>query len=469
MREGVIRSFGHLSRYPSAWLLIAAAIGLAPGAAGAQPPDVVQSDSHGNTAAGSTALLTLTTGSLNTAMGAAAALEDNSGKQNTAVGEEALENNSTGSYNTAVGTQALQGFTNASASYNTAIGNGALRYNQNGSNNTATGTNALYNNGSGTENTADGVYALNNNYEGNENSATGAYALNHNTNGSHNTANGAGALISNTTGNYNTAVGDSALDSNNGARNTAAGAGALEFNTTGSNNTAFGYEALDGNTTGANNVAIGYSALLALKNGNNNVALGINAGKLTTSGSHNIYIGHPGINGTENTVIRIGAGQTRTFIAGIKGVPLSGSAVVITAAGQLGVVASSARYKQDIRSLDDMTEKLSQLRPVSFQYKAEPGATHYGLIAEEVDKVMPDLVVRDEENRPESIQYQELIPLLLRQWQAQWAERERAREIIAQLQTLTARQATELAELRRTVMTRLAMRGANIGEDAAGR
>jgi len=128
---------------------------------------------------------------------------------------------------------------------------------------------------------------------------------------------------------------------------------------------------------------------------------------------------------------------------------LSGANVVITSSGRLGVVASSARYKQDIRPLADLSEKLAQLRPVSFTYKTEPGATHYGLIAEEVDKVMPELVVRDEQNRPESVQYLELIPLLLSERQEMQAELRQQRELIEQ-------QAEALAVLQRSFDARVA-------------
>jgi hypothetical protein len=113
------------------------------------------------------------------------------------------------------------------------------------------------------------------------------------------------------------------------------------------------------------------------------------------------------------------------------------------------VVASSSRYKQNIRTLDDASGKLSRLRPVSYRYKTEPEATHYGLIAEEVDKVMPELVVRDEKNRPETVQYHELIPLLLQQWKAQQVENGQLRELIERQQARLDRQAAELAELRR--------------------
>jgi len=154
-------------------------------------------------------------------------------------------------------------------------------------------------------------------------------------------------------------------------------------------NTAFGDHALSANVAGIYKVAVGASALAAI-NGNNNIALGTLAGKNITSGSTNIYIGHQGINGSESKVIRIGQGQTKTFIAGIAGKALSSAAVVVKSNGQLGVVASSACYKQDIRTLSDASSKLAQLRPVSYRYKTEPQATHYGLIAEEVDKVIPE-------------------------------------------------------------------------------
>jgi hypothetical protein len=252
-----------------------------------------------------------------------------------------------------------------------------------------------------------------------------------------NTATGASALLFNTTGRYNTAT----------------GVGTLYSNTTGGYNTASGYTALYANTTGTNNVAVGASALFTI-NGSNNIALGYKAGINTTAGNNNIYIGHPGVNGNENRVMRIGQTRTKTFIAGVAGVPASGANVVVRSNGQLGVVASSARYKQDIKPLDDTpdAERLHKQRPVSYRYKAEPQATHYGLIAEEVDRVMPELVVRDGENQPQSVQYIELIPLLLQQWKAQQAE-------IARQRALIERQEAALIELRRMVATRLAARG----------
>jgi hypothetical protein len=243
-----------------------------------------------------------------------------------------------------------------------------------------------------------------------------------------NTAAGSNVLPNHATVGFgNTGVGQAALGSNTtGNGNTASGYFALETNTTGIANTANGFNALISNATGNNNVAVGYNTLNALASGSSNIALGTNAGKNLTSGGANIYIGNNGTaGGTESKVIRIGQTQTKTFIAGIARTHISGATVVIRASGQLGVVASSARYKTEIRDLPDTSDRLTQLRPVSYQYKTELGVTHYGLIAEEVDKVMPELVVRDERNRPETVQYHELIPLLLQQVKAQRIQIER--------------------------------------------
>ena len=305
--------------------------------------------------------------------------------------------------------------------------------------NTAAGSNALLNVNPafGTNNTAVGYDALYANTSGSFNSASGALALSSNTTGEANTASGVSALRSNTSGGYNTASGLYSLYTNTtGGFNTASGYASLYQNTTGNYNVAFGNNALEANNIGLNNVALGAYAFYQLHSGHGNIAVGFKAGQWTKVGSNDIYIGHYGNSGgTESKVTRIGQVQTKTFIAGIKGVPLTGATVVINAAGQLGVVASSARYKMNIHSLSDTSDKLAQLRPVSYEYRTEPGATHYGLVAEEVDKVMPELVVRDEDNRPESVQYQELVPLLLQQ--------------VERLKARLDREDTELAELRK--------------------
>jgi hypothetical protein len=280
--------------------------------------------------------------------------------------------------------------------------------------------------------------------DANSNTAAGTDALlNHTSGGSGNTGIGDAALYFNTTGNGNTASGRQALYFNTtGGSNTANGEQTLANNTTGHGNTASGAFALYYNSTGGNNVAVGYNALTTLDAGSNNVALGTNAGKNLTSGSRDIYIGNDGAT-HENNVIRIGQAQRRTFIAGIAKTHTSGATVVIRASGQLGVIASSARYKTKIRDLPNLSDRLTQLRPVSYQYKTEPGVTHYGLIAEEVDKVMPELVVRDEQNRPETVQYHEIIPLLVQQVQAQRAQIEQQARVAsrdhATIERLTAR------------------------------
>jgi hypothetical protein len=355
--------------------------------------------------------------------------------------------------------------TASDAFYNTAAGTDAL-LNVTGFNNSAIGFDALYSNTSGSNNTASGFNALYFNTTGNDNTANGNRALFNNTTGNFNTASGLNALVNNTTGGDNTASGVDALFNNiTGDFNTASGLNALSANTTGSNNTALGYQALQASIKGSKNVAIGAGALSALAAGGGNIALGANAGSATTKGASDIYIGNPGLAGTESDAIRIGSAQIRTFIAGIADSPMSGATVVIKSNGRLGVVASSARYKQNIEPLNDTSGKLAQLRPVSYEYKTEPGVKHFGLVAEEVDAVMPELVVRDGKNRPESVQYLELIPLLLQQWKAQQAENARERELIAQEHTenvqqraLIAQQQTELAALRRMLDTRLAAR-----------
>jgi hypothetical protein len=464
-RGRVVSKVNAVSRNAHLGQLLAIGLCFWPAGTNAQPPNPTGTDNYGNTAGGDSALLNVTsTGYTNTAFGGYALYQNTTGDDNTASGHQALLSNTTGSSNTANGRAALQ--SNKSGSSNTATGYLALQQNVDGSGNTATGhqamlsnvsggynsavgMNALYSNTSGYYNTASGLNALFSNTTGGYNTASGVDALFSNTIGGYNTASGGYALYNSTTGSENTAFGYQALNkTTTGGDNTAAGVNALYANTTGKQNTAFGVNALHANTTGTNNVAVGFGALRALAgNGSGNIALGAGAGSAAKAGNNNIYIGSPG--GSESRVTRIGTVQTKAFIAGVKGVPLSGATVVVNSSGQLGVVASSARYKRDIAPLTDAAAKLAQLRPVSYRYKAEPDATHYGLIAEEVDKVMPELVVRDEENRPESVQYQELIPLLLKDRQELRAELARQRALIEQ-------QAATLAALRRTLDARFA-------------
>ncbi len=237
------------------------------------------------------------------------------GAGNVGIGQQTLQNNASGSVNIAIGEGALAN--NSSGGFNIAIGSGALAKNVNGIQNTAIGVNALSDN-TADANTAAGINALTDNTTGHDNTALGASALQANTVGILNTATGSGALGSNGGGNQNTAEGYNALYNNlGGTANTANGASTLFNNTTGGNNTANGFQALYVNRTGINNTADGVSALQDLPTGTNNTALGFMAGaNFTGMESSNIDIGNPGVVGDNNT-IRIGGGQTQTYIAGV--------------------------------------------------------------------------------------------------------------------------------------------------------
>ena len=277
-------------------------------------------------------------------------------------------------------------------------------------------------------NTAGGSVALKNVDEtplvgGVGNTAFGASALFSTTTGSFNTAVGDAALDSNSTGNHSTAVGHNALADSTGSKNTAIGSLALQGNTTGHHNTAAGFSALLTNTTGSKNAAFGAQAL-SQSTGTKNIAIGFQAGATLTTGNNNIYIGNQGA-GSEFQTIRIGTAQTGTFIAGIANATVSNAATVIidTTTGQLGVPLSSARYKQDIVPMGNRSEKVLDLRPVTFAYKDDARAiTHYGLIAEEVATVYPDLVTRTASGEVQTVKYQELIPMLLNELQRQRQE-----------------------------------------------
>ena len=286
------------------------------------------------------------------------------------------------------------------------------------------------------------------------NTAFGFDALAQTTTGDANTATGAEALFFNSTGAANTATGFSALFFNStGSNNTASGADALFFNTDGSDNTANGVSALLVNTSGARNTAVGRNALFN-STGNKNIGIGYNAGSALSSGNNNIYIGNQGA-GVESQTIRIGTAQAQTFMAGIAGVPISlnvngATMAVDTTTGQLGIAVqfSSARYKQDIVSMGTSSEKVLDLRPVTFAYKDDARAiTHYGLIAEEVATVYPDLVTRTASGDVQAVKYQELIPMLLNELQRQ---RQASQKESAEVATLRK----ELAELRALVGSR---------------
>jgi hypothetical protein len=288
----------------------------------------------------------------------------------------------------------------------------------------------------GQNNTAVGVNSLSSTTTGGWNTAIGAGALRFNT-GVENTAVGFQALFNNTTGISNTANGYQALFSNtDGFTNTVTGAFALANNRIANNNTADGFQALN-NNTGAGNTAIGSKALLGNSTGTFNIGLGVSAGTNLTTGSNNIAIGNYGVAGESNT-IRIGQAQTRTFIKGISGVAIAGAAVVVNANGQLGVVPSSADFKHEIRPMAEESEAILALKPVSFCYDQdidEDGLPEFGLVAEDVEKVNPDLVLRDEKGKPYSVRYDAVNAMLLNEFLK--AHRE-VQELKKQVAALTA-------------------------------
>jgi len=254
---------------------------------------------------------------------------------------------------------------------------------------------------------------------------------------------GSGALMFNTSGGSNTAIGAAALEDNStGDNNTATGDFALRLNATGISNTATGGGALGQNISGNDNVATGDSALGLNTTGSDNIAVGPVAGVNLTTGSNNIDIGNNGVAGESNT-IRIGGvitsdegtfgPQTATYVAGIyhTALPLSPTlrAVFIDSSGQLGTgfggLISSARYKRDIRDMGDASKGLLKLRPVSFRYKQDPAGTlQYGLVAEEVERVYPELVVHGNDGKVEGVRYELLPALLLNEMQKQAKEKD---------------------------------------------
>ena len=342
---------------------------------------------------------------------------------NTVEGQNALFSLTTGVANTGVGWYSL--FSNTDGSYNTAVGAGTLLFNIGdqtafgGAENTAVGAAALLFNTTGTDNTATGVAALLNNTGGSNNTATGSFALQANTTGNLNTANGLSALFSNTTG-----IG-----------NTAEGGSALVLNTTGSANTAIGTGALGSNTTG-----------------NGNIAVGSAAGHDLTTGNQNIVIGNPNTVAGESNTIRIGGSlsQTRAFIAGIRGVATGNNDavnVVIDSDGQLGTVSSSRRFKKEIKPMDTASEAILALNPVTFHYKSDKtNRSEFGLVAEEVAEINPDLVVRDENGEIYTVRYEAVNAMLLNEFLKEHRKNQEQQATIIQLKSTDAKQEATIAQ-----------------------
>ena len=344
---------------------------------------------------------------------------------NTAEGQSSLSSLTTGTYNTGVGLYSLLSLTDGK--FNTGVGAGTLLANIEDQN-TAVGAGAMLSNATGALDTATGAFALFSNISGGNNTATGGDALLSNTEGNWNSAYGWGALASNTTGSANTASGFEALQDNvTGINNTAVRFSALLHNIA-NFNTGVGESALAGNTTGSDNTAIGNAALLSNTTGGDNTAIGGSALAFNISGNTNVAIGAFAAGGimTADNVICIGAAvsgnniSNTCFIGNIRGVATNNAnaiPVLIDSAGQLGTASSSARFKKDIHCMNNASEVILALEPVTFHYKSDSTDTpQFGLIAEEVAKVNPDLIVRDENGEIYTVRYDALNVMLLNEF-----------------------------------------------------
>src|SRR5262245_35335368 len=369
---------------------------LAPGTLATDLDSVVAGN---NTADGAGVLISRTTGVNNAGFGFQALNKDTTGSKNTATGFRALYSNTTGAKNTATGVQAL--------------------YFNNGSFNTADGFQALYNDTTGNGNTGSGYQALFSNRTGANNAAFGYISLYHNTGG------------------FNTALGSQTLVNNSGFHNTAIGYQALAYNTTGEVNTAVGVYSQLNNNAGSANTSLGYKSL-EVNTGTENIGIGEFGGDNLTTGDRNICIGNEGVAG-EGYTTRIGTYQTAIYLAGIAGktVGAGGSTCYVDNAGKLGVFLSARRFKTDIADMGPASEALLALRPVTFHYKPEldkTGIPQFGLIAEEVAKVNPDLVTHDAKGKLSTVRYEAVNVMLLNEFLKEHRKNEEQQATIAQQQ-----------------------------------
>jgi hypothetical protein len=400
--------------------------------------------SGGNVAVGPNALNSVTTGINNTAVGTGALTDDTTGAYNVAVGNSALGNNTTGFQNMAIGAEAL--LNNISGNFNMGIGFRSLFMN------------------TGSRNSGVGAAALRNNTTASDNTAIGSTAMRENTTGENNTAIGSAALMANTTSGANVALGDSALAAYNGTN-----LGIDGFNT------ALGSIALTALTEGFQNTAVGRRAFEFLTTGNNNVALGWRAGdSLTGTASGNTFIGTQAGNvapaiGTYNNTILIGIGgdsngnnpDGRAYIGFVRGVTTgdgNGIPVLIDGSGQLGTSNSSRRFKKDIKPMKQTSEVVLALKPVTFHYKdldtkKAAETPQFGLIAEDVAEVDPDLVVRDGEGQLLTVRYDAVNVMLLNEFQKEHKKVQEQGATIVELKkeigTLTAQLKEQAAQIQK--------------------
>jgi len=343
----------------------------------------------------------------------------------------------------------------------TAEGCDALNFLSTGAGNTGLGWRSLFLDTTGSFNTGVGG---------------GALALN---NANSNTAVGAAALLLNTSGGGNTAVGSNALLYNdNGSANTANGAFALFENTTGVVNVAIGYLALSNNDNGSGNVAIGEESMVSNISGSDNTVVGAGAGNNIQVGSNNVYIGS-GVDANgpfdESDTVRIGGAPNaffpalHCFIGGIAAGGVTANVQVDPTTGELLQVVSSARYKENIKPMDKASEAIFALEPVTFRYRKKldaKGIPQFGLVAEEVARVNPDLVTLDREGRPDSVRYEGVNAMLLNEFLKEHRKVEEQQAAITELKSVVAQQQKEfqaaVAEQRKQFEARLQQQDAKI-------
>jgi Chaperone of endosialidase len=400
-----MRRLAHSEKFRGLVIAVAALISLVPlpkVQAVTPPPD--GGYPNFTTAEGQNALKNLTTGSGNTGVGWYSLFSDTAASFNTGVGAGTLVLN-TADNNTAVGAAAL--LLNTTGFSNTGIGSTALLHN-NGGNNTGAGAGALTSNTTGNANTAIGVGALGSNIDASGNTATGVLALSANEHSFGNTANGFAAL-----------------QNNLAVNNTAMGAGALHLSVGGGNNTAVGFNALGSEVNGISNVAVGSGALANATRGFN-IALGAEAGLAVTTAINVIAIGHPGANVDFGCFIGNIRGETTNIADAIP--------VVIDSHGQLGTLSSSQRFKKDIKPMQSTSSSVLDLKPVTFHYKNDKSnIPQFGLIAEEVAKVNPELVARDKNGEIYTVRYDAVNAMLLNEFLKEHRKNEAQEATIAQL------------------------------------
>ena len=443
-----------------------------------------------NTFSGYAAGLFNTTGSSNTFSGFQAGLFNTTGNDNAFYGYEAGINNTTGLYNTFSGYAA--GGNNTTASYNTFSGFSAGLAN-NGTYNAFFGYAAGLDNTSGGSDAFYGAFAGFNNTTACCNVFTGYKSGYSNTTGGFNVFSGWKAGYSNTGGQYNVFDGYQAGYSNALGQNNVFVGYQAGYNNTGDDmghgqsNAFFGYQAGYSNNSGTGNAFAGYQAGFSNTGGGGNAFFGGDAGDMNTYGSgntfigsgagqnntvgnNNIYIADGGpFSGSESNTIRIASDRsvTAAYIGGIYGsTSSSGIPVYVNSNGQLGTQTSSLRFKEQIADMGDSTGALMKLRPVTFLYKPEYSkgdrTLQYGLIAEEVAQVYPELVAYDKDGQPYTVRYQYLTPMLLNEAQKQYRRAEAQAEVIKTQEQKIDSQQRQIEEMQQRLSRLESLIGARV-------